>query len=156
MKQTKICQNVLSFVKLILWTRKRQCRQLGRKKFEQRLINLRSMSVIYGEKKLDKTFFTTNWSNQQTESSTDIGTDKISSKWHTKVAQCPMMKKRTFLKKSSQNLLGHVVSSCDKFADCFLTKKNRYFSVHFPKIIKKTNKNFVKTKLCPQNDPSDS
>ena len=146
-----------SFVKLIPWTRKRQCCQLGRKKIEQRLINLRSMSVIYGEKKLDETFFTTNWSNWQTESSTDIGTDRFSSKWHTKVAQCPMMKKRFFFqKKSSQNILGHVVSSCDKLAEYFLTKKNRYFSVHFPKIIEKTNKNFVKTKLCPQIDPSDS
>ena len=108
-------------------------------------------------KKIDETFFTTNWSNWQTESSTDIGTDRFSSKWHTKVAQCPMMKKRFFFqKKSSQNILGHVVSSCDKLAEYFLTKKNRYFSVHFTKIIEKTNKNFVKTKLCPQIDPSDS
>ena len=53
------------------------------------------------EKKLsDKNFFTTNWSNWQTESSTDIWTDKISSKWHTKVAQCPMMKKKNFFKKN--------------------------------------------------------
>ena len=127
-----------SFAKLIPWTRKRQCRQPGRKKFEQRLINLRSMSVIDGEKKLDKAFFTTNWSNWQTESSTDIGTDKISSKWHKKVAQCPMMKKRTFSKKTfSKNLHGYVVSKCDKFADCFFDKKKRYSSVQFSKNMKK-------------------
>ena len=98
-KTNKDLAKRFSFVKLIPWTRKRQCRQLGRKKIEQRLINLRSMSVIYGEKKLDETFFTTNWSNWQTESSTDIGTDRFSSKWHTRVAQCPMMKKSFFSKK---------------------------------------------------------
>ena len=54
------------------------------------------------EKKiLDKNFFTTNWSNWQTESSTDIGTDNISSKGHTKVAQCPKMKKKVFFFKKN-------------------------------------------------------
>ena len=134
-----------SFVKLIPWTRKRQCRQLGRKQFEQRLINLRSMSVIYGDKKLDETFFTTNRSNRQTESSTDIGTDKILSKWHTKVAQCPMMKKRTFSKKySSKNLLGYVVSKFDKFADCFFDEKTVISPFNFGRKWKKKNKQ----KLC--------
>ena len=99
------------------------------------------------KKKLDETFFTTNWSNWQTESSTDIGTDRFSSKWHTRVAQCPMMKKRFFFqKKSSQNILGHVVSSCDKLADYFLTKKKPLF---LRSLSKNHRKN--KQKLC-QNE----
>ena len=78
-------------------------------------------------KKIRQNLFTTNWFNWQTESSTDIGINKLSSKWHTKVAQCPMMKKRTFSKKtSSKNLLGYVISKCDKFADCFFDKKTLF------------------------------
>ena len=141
-----------SFLKLIPWTRKRQCRQLGRKQFEQRLINLRSMSVIYGDKKLDETFFTTNWSNRQTESSTDIGTDKISSKWHTKVAQCPMMKKRTFSKKySSKNLLGYVVSKFDKFADCFFDEKTVISPFNFGRKWKKNKQKLCQNKIMSSN-----
>ena len=40
-----------------------------------------------------------------------------------KIAQSPIMKKKLFRKKtSSKNHLGHVVSSFDKTADCFLMK----------------------------------
>ena len=60
-------------------------------------------------------------------------------------------------KNSAKHPPGHVVSSCDKPSDCFSTKKK-------PMILcscleeheKNTNKNFVKTKLCPQIDPPDS
>ena len=72
-----------------------------------------------GEKNFEQKFSTTNWFNWQTESSTENGTDKFLSKWQTKVAQCPTNEERN----SSKNLLGHVVSSCEKLADCFLTKK---------------------------------
>ena len=106
------------------------------------------------EKKiLDKNFFTTIWSNWQAESSTDIWTDKISSKWHTKVAQCPMMKKKELYPKktSSKNLLGYVVSKCDKFADCFFDKKNRYFSVQFRKNMKKNKQHLCQNNVLSSN-----
>ena len=67
-----------------------------RKKTDKFLLNVRK----WWRKNFRQTFFTRNWSNWQTENSTDIWTDKISSKWHTKVAQCPMMKKKNFIKKN--------------------------------------------------------
>ena len=66
-----------------------------RKKTDKFLLNVRK----WWRKNFRQTFFTRNWSNWQTENSTDIWTDKISSKWHTKVAQCPMMKKKELYQK---------------------------------------------------------
>ena len=152
----KLCQKKVMSSKWSFGLVESSVVNLAEKKFERRLKIFGWMSKIDVKKIFDKNFFTTNWSYRQTESSTDKGTDKFSWKWQTKVDQCPMMKKRTFSKKTSQNLLGHVVIKCDKFADCFFDKKNRYFSVQFWKNIQKTNSIFVKTMFCPQIFPLDS
>ena len=47
-------------------------------------------------------------------------------------------KTEIFQKQSSKNLLGHVVSSCDKFAQLFFEEKKRWFSVQVWKNINKT------------------
>ena len=111
------------------------------------------------EKKiLDKNFFTTIWSNWQAESSTDIWTDKISSKWHTKVAQCPMMKKKNFIKKNffkkSSWIRGKQMwQICRLF---FWQKKPLFLRSISEEHEKKTNNIFVKTMFCPQIFPLDT
>ena len=61
-------------------------------------------------------------------------------------------KKRTLSKKtSSKNLLGYVVSKCDKFADCFFDKKNRYFSVQFRKNMKKNKQHLCQNNVLSSN-----
>ena len=122
------------------------------KKFEQRLINLRSMSVIDGEKIIRQKFFHHKL----------IELTNRKQYWHLDgqnfvemtYKSCSMPndeKKELFQKKtSSKNVLGYVVSKCHKFADCIFDKKNRYFSVQFWKNMKKTNNIFAKTMFCIQ------
>ena len=59
-----------------------------RKKTDKFLLNVRK----WWRKNFRQTFFTRNWSNWQTENSTDKGSDNFSSKWQTNVDQCPMIK----------------------------------------------------------------
>ena len=134
-------------LKMIPWTRRIQCRQLGRKKNRKRTdqfaINVRNR---WEKNLLD--FFTTILSNRQTESSTDNGTNKFLSKWQAKIDQCPMTKKKKlfekkFFKKPSWARGKQLWQICWLFFD----GKNTYFSVHFVKNMKKNKKHFVKNKV---------
>ena len=134
-------------LKLILRTRGKQFRQLCQKNFEQRPINLRSMSKNDARKKfLTKKIFTINWCNWETESSTDNPTNKSLSNWQKNSlnAQWWNEKKIFFSKKnSSTDLLGHNVSSFDNAADC-CPKKSLDFFAQGLQMINETNKYFSK------------
>ena len=117
--------------KLIFRTRRKLSRQLGWKNFEQRPINLRSISKYDWRKKVWTKVF-----SQQTDlidiqkavRTTGPTNFRRNDRKNSLNAQW-WIKQRTFSKKtSSKNHLGHVVSSFDKLADCFSEKSPNFFA----------------------------
>ena len=132
--------------KLIFRTRRKQCRQLGWKKIEQRPIKLRSITENDGR----KTFWRKEFHHklvQLTIRKQYWRPDRQKLVERTKKARSKPndeIKKRTFSKKtSSKNHLGHVVSSLDKPVDCFLEKSLDLFA-QGTQMINETNKVLTK------------
>ena len=136
---------------MIPWTRKMQCRQLGRKKFEQRLIILRSMSKndgkkIFGQKSFHHKLVHLTSRKQYWQLDRQISVEMAGkSRWMPNDE-----KKELFRKKfSAKYPLGNVVSRIDKASDCFSTEKKPFF-LRLISINRWKNKQ----KLCQNKDMS--
>ena len=110
------------------------------------------MSVNDGEKIFDKHFSPETGLIDKQKTVLTSGLTKFRRNDIQKLLNAQWWKKRTLSKKtSSKNLLGYVVSKCDKFADCFFDKKNRYFSVQFRKNMKKNKQHLCQNNVLSSN-----
>ena len=127
-KQTKVCQNGLKSSNWSLGPVDCSVVNLAEKKSNKDWSFYDQCPKMIGKKYL-RNFFSPQ-TGQIDKQKAALTTDReIFVEMTYKNRSKPNDEKNNFFKKNLHKIFGHVVSSCDKFADCFSTKKNRYFSV---------------------------